>query len=442
MNWDRVATAGGRGLFVILWLLVAALGLYAAARFRYVADWTATGRNSLTPPSVRIVRALRGPVKIVAFARGPRVRRSLGALIGKYQRVDPAIRLVFVNPDKHPALVRRLNIGFNGELEIRYQGRRALVLSPSETGVTNQLARLERTGIRRLTFLTGNRERRMRDPSGLGLSSWVGQLTARGFTVTAFNPGSGKPFPKDAGILVIADPRVRFLPGEVRALTGFVKDGGSLLVMLEPGHTEGLSPVLASVGVRMRKGYAVDPASSLLTGTSPDFIAIHRYPAIGPVRGMHLVTVFPTAAALALTPAHGLKPQPILTTGADAWTQEQPLAGLVAPPPGVHPSALAIGAIIARPDQGKDQRIAVLGDSDFAANSYIGEGGNLTLAMNIANWLAHDDAFIDLPNRTSPDLTLILTSGEEDVIAFGFLLVLPILLLGSALGVWWRRRRL
>ena len=33
MNWDRAATAGGRGLFVVLWLVVAALALYAAARF-------------------------------------------------------------------------------------------------------------------------------------------------------------------------------------------------------------------------------------------------------------------------------------------------------------------------------------------------------------------------------------------------------------------------
>ena len=62
--------------------------------------------------------------------------------------------------------------------------------------------------------------------------------------------------------------------------------------------------------------------------------------------------------------------------------------------------------------------------------------------MNLANWLAHDDAFINLPNRASPDLTLTLTGPEEDVIAFGFLLVLPVLLLGSALAVWWRRRRL
>ncbi len=442
MNRERMTAIGGRGLFVVLWLAVAGLGLYAAARFHVTSDWSATGRNSLSRPSIHVVHALRGPVRIVAFAHGPAARRSLRALIAKYRRVDPAIHLTFVNPDKHPALVRRLNIGFNGELEVRYAGRRALVTSPSETGITNQLARLERTGIRRLTFLTGNQERRTKEGSGLGLSSWARQLRARGFTVDSFNPGAGQPFPKKAGVLIIADPRVRFLPGEVHALETFVKTGGNLLVMLEPGHTEGLTPVLARLGVRFRKGFAVDPASSLLTGASPDFIAVSHYPALGPVRGMHLVTVFPTAAALALAPVDGLKPIPILATGNDAWTQTKPLAGLVTPPAGTNPAVLAIGAALERPYKGHKQRVVIAGDSDFVANSYIGEGGNLTLAMNLANWLAHDDAFINLPNRASPDLTLSLTGGEEDVIAYGFLLGLPVLLLAGALSVWWRRRRL
>ena len=442
MNGNRAAASGGRGLFVVLWLVVAALAMFAAARFHYVADWTANGRNSLSRPSVRIVRALHAPVKVVAFAHGARIRQGLEALIAKYRRVDPRIHLEFVDPDKHPALVRRLDIGLNGELQIRYLGRAVLVSAPSESGITNALARLERTGIRRLTFLTGNGERGARNASGLGLSSWTDQLRARGFSVTSTPIGAHPLSPQTEGVLVIADPRVRFLVGEVQTLEGFVKAGGNLLVMLEPGHAEGLSPLLKRLGMRVRKGFTVDPASSLLTGASPDFIAIRHYPDLGPVRGMHLVTVFPTAAALALEPVHGLKPVPILATGADAWTQEARLTNTISPPTSSSPSVVTIGAALERLGNNAKQRLVVVGDSDFAANSYIGEGGNLALAMNLANWLAHDDAFINLPNRASPDLTLTLTGPEEDVIAFGFLLVLPVLLLGGALAVWWRRRRL
>lgn len=441
MTAARLFQAGGRALFVALWLIAITLALYAAARFRYTADWTATGRNSLSAPSRAIVKALRGPVDIIVFAHGARPRRALAALITKYRRVDPAIHLRFINPDRHPALVRRLGIRFNGEIEVRYQGRQALVLSPTETGVTNELASLERTGVRRLTFFVGNEERKIDDGSVLGLSVWGRQLRARGFHVTTFNPGAGKPWPLHPGIVVLADPRVPFLPGELTHLQAFIKGGGDLLVLLEPGDHAGLAPLLAPLGLHVRRGFVVDPASSLLTGASPAFIAVHQYPNRGPARGLRLVTVFPTVSALRIGQEGAYRVRPVLTTGNDAWTQIAPLQGLVAPPAGVKPTVLTLGAGI-EAKTGGAQRIVVLGDTDFLSNSYIGEGGNLALAMNLANWMAHDEAFINLPNRASPDLTLTLTSGEEDVIALGFLVALPLALLGGGVATWWRRRRL
>jgi len=442
MKIDRLLRTAGSGSFIVLWLLVASLLAFATHRFHYEADWTHGGRNSLTAPSQAIVKTLKGPVYIDAFAHGPALRHNLRALINKYQRVNSNIHLTFINPDKHPALVRRLNITFNGELRIRYKKRTALVLTASETGITNELARLAQSGIRNLTFLVGNEERKTTDSSMLGLSTWAKDLHDRGFHISTFNPGAGKPLPSDAGILVIADPRVLFLKGEVAMISAFVDQGGDILFLFEPHHTEGLRRVTEALGVTVRHGFAVDPASSLLTGGTPADIAIDRYPDVGPVRGMHLVTVFPTAVALTYQAKPGIKGLPILLTDENAWVQNTPLAGLVTPPAGTKPGALTLGMALTRTSKSHTQRIAILGDGDFASNSFIGEGGNLTFAMNIANWLAHDDTFINLPNRASADLVLSLTSAEEDIITFGFLLILPALLFGVGLWVFWRRRRL
>lgn len=442
MKANRFAAIANQTVFILLWVVVAGLVLFASDRYHYQADWTATGRNSLSAPSVAIVKALHKPVTVEAFVHSGPIRHNIGSLIGKYQRVDPRIHLTFINPDKHPALVRRLGITFNGELRVRYDNRSALVLSPTETGVTNLLARLERTGLRRITFLTGNDERKATRQTVLGLSSWANQLRARGFDVASWNLASGGPLTTKAGVLVIADPRIPFLAGEIATLKAYIHNGGNVLWLLEPHHATGLSAVMGGLGVRVRHGFAVDPTSSLLTGASPDFIAIDRYPQAGPVRGMHLVTVFPTATSLTLKPIPGVKTLPILRSNRTSWQQRAPLGGLVQPPTGVMPSALILGLALQRAHKTTTQRMAVIADSDFASNSYIGEGGNLTLAMNLANWLANDDAFINLPNRSSPDLTLSLTRIEEDVMAFGFLLILPILILASGFVVWWRRRRL
>jgi hypothetical protein len=57
------------------------------------------------------------------------------------------------------------------------------------------------------------------------------------------------------------------------------------------------------------------------------------------------------------------------------------------------------------------------------------------------NWVAHDDSFIDINPRQAPDLSLSLTPVAQGLIGFGFLLVLPLLLLFAGITVWMRRRR-
>ena len=39
------------------------------------------------------------------------------------------------------------------------------------------------------------------------------------------------------------------------------------------------------------------------------------------------------------------------------------------------------------------------------------------------------------------DIRLQLTPVQEGVIAFGFLLLLPLLLLGTGVTLWWQRRK-
>jgi ABC-type uncharacterized transport system involved in gliding motility auxiliary subunit len=61
--------------------------------------------------------------------------------------------------------------------------------------------------------------------------------------------------------------------------------------------------------------------------------------------------------------------------------------------------------------------------------------------MNLVNWLGSDDAYINMPVRTAPDLSLTLSRNALLSIALGFLVVLPVGLLASGVTIWWRRRK-
>jgi len=87
------------------------------------------------------------------------------------------------------------------------------------------------------------------------------------------------------------------------------------------------------------------------------------------------------------------------------------------------------------------QRIIVIGDGDFLSNTYIGNSGNLDLGIRLINWLSNDDEFISIPIKTVNDAHLELSLFASGIIAFGFILVLPLFFLGTGLFIWWRRKK-
>ena len=103
---------------------------------------------------------------------------------------------------------------------------------------------------------------------------------------------------------------------------------------------------------------------------------------------------------------------------------------------------MALAYALTRPIPEKtQQRIIVAGDGDFLSNAYIGNVGNLDLGLKMVNWLIHEDRFIDIPAKTATDKTLHLTPTAVAVIGFGFLIIIPLLLIGAGFFIWHKRKQ-
>ena len=88
------------------------------------------------------------------------------------------------------------------------------------------------------------------------------------------------------------------------------------------------------------------------------------------------------------------------------------------------------------------QRVAVIGNGSFLANTFLGNGGNLDLGINILNWLTGDDALIAIQPRPSLDSSLELGRSAQYLITFGFLIrILPLIFISTGVAIWWRRRK-
>ena len=85
-------------------------------------------------------------------------------------------------------------------------------------------------------------------------------------------------------------------------------------------------------------------------------------------------------------------------------------------------------------------RLAVIGDSDFASNTFLAWGNNRDLALNTVAWLLDEEAQIG--ERPAAGDALVLTEWASSLLCMMSLFVVP----GSALSIaaltLWRRRRL
>jgi ABC-type uncharacterized transport system involved in gliding motility auxiliary subunit len=73
-------------------------------------------------------------------------------------------------------------------------------------------------------------------------------------------------------------------------------------------------------------------------------------------------------------------------------------------------------------------------------NSYIGQGSNLDLSLNIFNWLGQDDDLVSIKSKVAPGTTIELS--DTGRIALAILWIgLPVGLLVFGTVRWLRRRK-
>jgi len=439
-------------LFVLLLLTAAALLAWLSTRYTSEADWTASGRNSLSHASQSLLETLEHPVQLTAFARPDEVLHGqIRNLIEHYQRIKSDVELEIVNPDTAPQRVRALGIDADGTLLVTYQERSEKVLELREEALTNALQRLARGGDRWIVFLEGHGERSPGGEANHDLRLFTRELERKGMQVQTINLAGGTTLPDNTSVVVIAGPQTQLLAGEVTLISEYLAEGGNLLWLHDPEPLRGLSPIAAKLGVTVLPGIVVDATTQLFGIAQPDFALVPDYPDHALTRGLRSLTLFPRAAALDVTAREEWRSHAFLRTAPSTWTETGPMSGEIRMDEGGDERAgpLTLGWLLTRKpapaasdNPHREQRVVVLGDGDFLANAYLGNAGNLDLGLAIFNWLNHDDRFIAIPAKSAPDRTLELGRAASLIIGVGFLLVLPVLFIGSGIVIWLRRRRL
>lgn len=445
---------GQRGQIVLralLLVLAAGLLLFAGGRQRWRWDLSEGARNSLSPRTVELLRALPEAPSITLYLpdREPE-RARCAALFGACQAERPGLRWTVVDPGREPA--RALAAGVQssgtvvvrvGEREERYSIERAATgdYPVVEAPLAQSFMALARGTAPRLVLVQGPGLRALQGPEGLaGLASLC---EGAGWSVTPWWPLAERAPVPPPELLLLPGPHLALPPALLDALVTQLDAGAGLLVLLDPAaemadssRDAGLGPLLAARGIHPGPGFVVDLSEeNIALDRGFEVPVVLRYaphPATRDFLDRPEPTCFPLARALDLDADVPVPPVPLLLTGDRCFEETGPLDGTAHRDEGVdRPGPFVLAAASDSSATGGGP-LLVVGDSHFVTAAQLDWYGNGRFLLDALSWLGRERLRPGLVRAPREARVLTLTRGGRRAYTLLSLLALPLALL----AVW------
>lgn len=449
----------GTNFVVSVVILLAVLSLVNVLAVWYNRSYDATPNKlfSLSDQTRKVLDGLQQNLEIYAFYKPP-VDPTVEDLLQMYHSTSSRIHWEIVDPDRKPEVARRYNITTYGTVVIKYGDKTEKIDSLDESKLTSAIIKVLREGNKKIYFLTGHGEKSITDTQEQGYSDVLNALQQSNYDVAPLNLVQTRKVPSDCSVLVIAGPKKPLFPQETEWLEDYGRRGGSLFVMVDPTPSPPLDPLLAFWGIKARNDLVLDTSNvNKLLGASPGIPLITQYPKHPITRGMEGMSVYPLVRSLEqLKPLPpGVTVQPFLTSDTASWgetdlhqLEESGSAEFNQATDIRGPLDIGLTAERTFKPEGKStdkpsvtSRLAAIGDSDFAANSYFQTQLNGDIFINTVNWLAMDEELISIRPKEPGNVPIVLTEAQRTLVFYGAVFFLPLIPLVIGIAVVVSRRR-
>lgn len=441
-------------------------------------DVTATRVFTLAPKTVKVLRNLERPIRANVFMVPSTsvvdpVRQQTEDLLNELSRRSGKFTYRFIDPElnRKKALDYEVTDYPSVVFEDVDEGTLQAVTCASIQGIPGCLNFNEQefvTGIliasgreqKRIYHLTGHRERSItRDVStgardGEGLDLALTGLRRDNYLLLPLNLKQDPAVPDDAAVLIIPGPRQDLDDAEVEILTEYIKGGGRIMALFDPGTPSSYVDLFKTWGVTIGTEDLADAVShvsgNLLTPlvqrTNGQFVdgqgvEITRDLSVAFFPGLTFVTS--TLSRDDIPPWLSIVPL-ALTTPA-SWIEKNVEDVKFDPDEdslGPFPIGVAVSASGTADESEFHQtaKFVIFGDSDFAKNFFFTNDDNGDLFLNSVNWLAEDFDLISISSNVAQTRRLVVNTREMDFIKWSSWFLPPSVMVLLGIFVWWRRR--
>lgn len=464
-------------------ILCGALGVVIAANvalYRHDVHFDATREGLNTPPQqlADVVDELRSPLSLVYFynASDPNAL-AVRDMIEIVARNHPLLAFRAIDLDKEPGLARDIGVHSYNTAVLQAGGRKVLVENVSDAARLGYAAlRVLRQRAETICFVTGHGET-FRPIPGHYHFSHVETLSGHdtpgaddvlvaepeqldrlqlalneiGYEMRPLIMATATAISADCTVVAEIGPRTALATGEADLLAGYLKNGGRLVMLIDPRFPVGAdlqSRLLTPLGLSSEPAIIIDPLNHFRT--DPDKVAVPWYPS-HPITAHLALTVFAQARPIHISRTLAdVKVSVLAASSQDSYLRPPSAAGgitLAAGGPaaaevehGAQTLVVALEGAFPGASPGKHFRVVISGTSKFATNEYFSYVSNGELSVAIMRWLAEDEASPNLAPRTYSLPEVVLTSAQMRDTFIVLEIVLPLSTALFGVAMWWRRR--
>jgi ABC-type uncharacterized transport system involved in gliding motility auxiliary subunit len=460
----RYGTLAATSVLVVLGILIAINYIGAKQNKRW--DVTANKQFSLADQSKNVLAKLDSPLQVMVFAQEPEFPRYQDKM-KEYEYASKKIATEYIDPDKKPTIAKQNQIQQYGTIVFNYKGRTERVTSDSEQDITTGIIKVVTGQQKKIYFTQGHGEKDNGSAERDGYNAIGAALGRENYTVDKVVIAQQGAVPEDAAVVIVAGPRTDFFPPEIEALKTYLGKSGKLLLELDPPDKPDSAPLTNLIalahdwGMDVGTDVVVDVSGmGRLIGTDASVPVAANYPSHPITQRFNFITAYPLSRSISPVSGgvNGHTAQTFIETSPRSWA-ETDIKGLVSSgqvaldeskgdKKGPVSIAAAVSAAVTAPDAKAadanapkpETRVAVIGDSDFAANSGLGIQGNRDLFMNIVGWLSQQENLISIRPKETDDRRITLTATQQSNIIWLSLLIIPACIFGTGVYTWWRRR--
>ena len=477
--------------FSITVLLTAAIIIminYLAYRHYIRLDWTKTNIFSLSEYTEKILDKLQKKLSVSVFIpSNAELYDNIQELMNSYANYNKNIVVEYIDPIKNQLraneLAKKYNltspdliifefddqikyVSYNDMVEYEYiYGKTPKISSfKGEEKFTSIILSLIEKEQKTIYFTEGHNERKLESSETYdGFEILKNEILEKGnFKVKTLLTVSSEKIPDDCSLLFILAPEYDFLNYEIKIISDYLKNGGKILICLEPsiGKKENklvlLTEFLNKNGIRFNNNLLIDPANNYPLFGKGSIIAYEF--GQSEITKFHyekkIPVIFNLISSLEEVKAeNGLKTK-VLIKSQDSVFAEKNLADLKNL--NLNPSKYSQKnydiSILSESDNlesldpdtsliagnsentassqnAKIRHFAILavGDADFLSNNLINNAGNSAFIINAVNYLSEKKDLISLPPKSPEKAQLTLASNDMFFIIFVSIFAMPAL---------------